>query len=185
MAAEEAEHADESTAITHGDSEIIVTAQRRAQSLQNVPLAVTAVSGESLEEARITSVTDLQTATPGLRTQTANRPATSTSIQLRGVGTSGNDAGLEAAVGFSVDGIYRSRSGAGLGDFVDVESVEVLRGPQGTLYGKNTTAGVIEVTTRKPDLTDIEGYARSEEHTSELQSLMRTSYAVFCMKKKT
>src|SRR3546814_17716362 len=77
MAAEDAEHADETTASTHGDSEIIVTAQRRAQSLQNVPLAVTAVSGETLEAARITSVTTLQTTTHGLRTPTAPPPTTS------------------------------------------------------------------------------------------------------------
>ena len=158
-----------------GDAEIIVTAQRRVQTLQDVPLAVTAVSGEALEQARITSVTDLQTATPGLRVGTANRPATSTSISLRGIGTSGNDPGLEAAVGFSVDGIYRSRSGTGLGDFVDVESVEILRGPQGTLYGKNTTAGVLEVTTRKPKLDTIEGFA---EATAGNRDLVRFRGAV-------
>lgn len=140
------------------DGEIIVTAQRREQKLQDVPVAVTAIGGPALEQARITSITDLQTATPGLATNTANRPGTSTQITVRGVGTAGNDPGLEAAVGFSVDGVYRARSGAGLGDFVDVESVEVLRGPQGTLFGKNTTAGAIQVTTRKPDLDDFGGF---------------------------
>src|SRR3546814_18784074 len=115
MAAEDAEHADESTASTHGDSEIIVTAQRRAQSLQNVPLAVTAVRGESLEEARITSVPALQTATPGLRSPPANRPETSTSIQLRGVGTSGHGGDCDEADGFADVGTFRFQKGGGVG----------------------------------------------------------------------
>ena len=140
------------------DDEIIVTAQRRDQRLQDVPLAVTAIGGDALESGRINSITDLQTSTPGLTAVTGNRPGTSSSFSLRGVGTSGNDPGLEAAVGFSVDGVPRMRSGAGLGDFVDVESVEVLRGPQGTLFGKNTSAGVIQVTTRKPDLEEVGGF---------------------------
>jgi iron complex outermembrane recepter protein len=143
---------------TASDGEIIVTAQRRDQRLQDVPLAVTAISGEALASGRINSITDLQTSTPGLTAVTNNRPGTSSSFSLRGVGTSGNDSGLEAAVGFSVDGVPRIRSGAGLGDFVDIESVEVLRGPQGTLFGKNTTAGVIQVTSRKPDLENVDGF---------------------------
>ncbi|WP_321325419.1 TonB-dependent receptor [uncultured Parasphingorhabdus sp.] len=140
------------------DSIIIVTAQGREQALQEVPVAVSAFNGELLEQARITDVTSLQTATPSLAVVTSNRPGTSTSISLRGLGTSGNDPGLEAAVGFSVDGVYRSRSGAGLGDFVDTAGLEILRGPQGTLFGKNTTAGVISVTTRRPDLYDFDGF---------------------------
>jgi iron complex outermembrane recepter protein len=159
LVAHAAEAADKpATAEASSDDEIIVTAQRRDQSLQEVPLAVTAIGGESLEQGRVNSITDLQTATPGLNALTSNRPATSSSFSLRGVGTSGNDPGLEAAVGFSVDGVYRARSGAGLGDFVDVDRVEVLRGPQGTLFGKNTTAGVIQVTTRTPSLVAVDGF---------------------------
>lgn len=139
-------------------NEIIVTAQRREQTLQDVPLSVTAISGDSIEKAKISSITDLQTSTPGLNATTSNRPATSSSFSIRGVGTSGNDPGLEGAVGFSVDEVYRARSGSSLGDFVDIDRIEVLRGPQGTLFGKNTTAGVIQVTTRKPNLAKAEGF---------------------------
>ena len=137
---------------------IVVTAQGREQKLQDVPIAVSAFRGESLEKARITSITSLQTATPSLVATTSNRPATSASFTLRGIGTSGSNAGLESAVGFSVDGVFRSRSGAGLGDFVDIGSIEVLRGPQGTLFGKNTTAGVVQITSRNPDLNEIDGF---------------------------
>lgn len=147
------ESADDAT-----DNVIIVTAQLREQALQEVPVAVSVLDGDLLEQARITDVTSLQTATPSLAVVTSNRPGTSTAISLRGLGTAGNDPGLEAAVGFSVDGVYRARSGAGLGDFVDTAGLEILRGPQGTLFGKNTTAGVISVTTRRPDLNDFEGF---------------------------
>jgi iron complex outermembrane recepter protein len=140
------------------DEDIIVTAQRREQRLQDVPLAVTSIGGDILERGRVTSVTDLQTSTPGLNATTGNRPATSTSFSLRGVGTSGNDPGLEAAVGFAVDGVPRARSGTGLGDLVDVERIEILRGPQGTLFGKNTSAGVIQVTSRDPNLQAVDGF---------------------------
>jgi outer membrane receptor protein involved in Fe transport len=139
--------------------EIIVTAQRRSENLQGVPLAVTAIGGAVLERAQITDVVSLQTSTPGFNAVTSSRPATSTTFSLRGFGTSGNDPGFEAAVALVVDDVYRARSGAGLGDLVDISNIEVLRGPQGTLFGKNTTAGVIKVTTRRPNLTDFEGFA--------------------------
>lgn len=140
------------------DRVIVVTAQRRAQDLQEVPLSVTAFSGETLEEARINDVIDLQTSTPGFQASTANRPATSSSFFLRGFGTAGSDPGIEAAVGLIIDDVYRARSGNGLGDLIDISSLEVLRGPQGTLFGKNTTAGVIKVSTRRPNLNDFEGF---------------------------
>lgn len=134
-----------------GGEEVIVTAQKRSQALQDVPVSVTAVSGETLTRAAITNVQDLQVSTPGLGVVSTNRPGTGTAVRLRGIGTAGNDAGLEGSVAFAVDGVFRIRSGNGLGDFVDVERVEVLRGPQGTLFGKNTPAGVINVITRKPN----------------------------------
>ncbi len=146
------------TGAAAGKEEVIVTAQKRSQALQDVPVSVTAISGETIARAAITNVQDLQVSTPGLGVVSTNRPGTGTGVRLRGVGTGGNDAGLEGSIAFSVDGVYRIRSGSSLGDFVDVERVEVLRGPQGTLFGKNTSAGVISVTNRKP-VNEFEGFA--------------------------
>ncbi len=133
-----------------------VESQRRSQDLQDVPIAVTAISGDALEDAKIATITDLAESIPGLTVVESNRPATSTNIQVRGIGTSGNDAALEGAVGVIIDGVYRPRSGIGLGDFVDLERVEVLRGPQGTLFGKNTSAGAIIIESNDPTY-DFEG----------------------------
>lgn len=139
---------------------ITVTAQKREQDLQDVPIAVTAIRGDELEAAAITTITDLSKSMPGFTVNESNRPATSTTISLRGIGTSGNDAGLEGAVGVFVNGVYRSRSGMGLGDLVDIDRVEVLRGPQGTLFGKNTSAGALVVETRDPTY-DLEGFVEA------------------------
>src|SRR3546814_9777907 len=116
---------------------------------------------------------------------------------MRWIGTVVDNPGLESSVATFIDGVYRSRSGVALSELGEVERIEVLRGPQGTLFGRNTSAGLINIITRKPEyealgnaeLTygnyDYWRAARSEEHTSELQSLMRHSYAVFCLKKTT
>jgi outer membrane receptor protein involved in Fe transport len=136
--------------------EVVVTAQQREQSLQDVPVAVTAITAADLDRGVITDIIDLQNSVPSLVAYTANRPASSTAFYLRGIGTSGSDAGLEGAVGFFVDNVYRSRSGTALGDLVDIESVQVLRGPQGTLFGKNTTAGAITVRTVAPIMNESE-----------------------------
>ena len=149
---------DSESADDTDDGVIEVTAQRREQNLQEVPISITVFSGEALEQAQITDVIDLQTSTPGFQASTANRPATSSSFFLRGFGTAGSDPGIEAAVGVVIDDVYRARSGNGLGDLVDISGLEVLRGPQGTLFGKNTTAGVIKVTTRRPNLSNFEGF---------------------------
>lgn len=129
---------------------VTVSAQKREQNLQDVPLSVTVVTGEDVEKAGTGTITDLQVTVPGLTVAEANRPATSTTIRIRGIGTNGNDGGLEGAVGFFLDGVYRSRSGMGLSDLVDIKSVQVLRGPQGTLFGKNTSAGALLVETKDP-----------------------------------
>ncbi len=137
--------------------EVVVTAQQRSQRLQDVPIAVTSLSGEDLTRSVINDIIDLQASVPSLVAYTANRPATSTAFYIRGIGTSGSDAGLEGAVGFFVDNVYRSRSGTGIGDLVDIQSVEVLRGPQSTLFGKNTTAGAVTVRTNAPVMNEVEG----------------------------
>src|SRR3546814_982982 len=116
-----------------------------------------------------------------------------TAVVIRGVGASSRNSGFDSRVGVYLDGVYLGQSPAINQSLVDIERVEVLRGPQGALFGKNTVAGAINLVTAKPG-DDFSAYAnvrygnydawRSEEHTSELQSLMRISYAVFCLKKK-
>lgn len=138
--------------------EIFVEAQKRTQSLQDVPIAVTAISGVELEKSETNTITDLAETVPGFTVNENNRPATSTSIAIRGIGTAGNDAALEGSVGLFVNGVYRPRSGMGLGDLVDIDSLEILRGPQGTLFGKNTSAGAVVLKTKDPVMGEFEGF---------------------------
>ncbi|MEQ5788438.1 TonB-dependent receptor [Erythrobacter sp. NFXS35] len=140
------------------EGEIVVTAQRRDQSLATVAAAVTVLSSEALDLAAIRDTQDLVRLAPSLVITTASSEQTNAVIRLRGVGTSGGNLGLEGSVGVFVDGIYRSRSGIALSELFDVERIEVLRGPQGTLFGKNTTAGAILLTTRAPTF-EFGGYA--------------------------
>jgi len=130
--------------------EIIVTSQKREQNLQDVPIAVSAFSAEALALSGVQNIEDLTAISPGLSINTTNTPGSTTTIRIRGIGTTGNNPGLEAAVGFFMDGVYRSRSGTAINDLIDIERIEVLRGAQGTLFGKNTSAGAIHVITKKP-----------------------------------
>ncbi len=130
--------------------EILVTAQKREQSVQDIPVAVSAISKEALEQSGAQTIEDVQSLAPSLTVTSVNIPGSSTQIQIRGVGTSTTNVGLEAAVGFFLDGVYRSRSGMAVGDLLDVSRVEVLRGPQSSIFGKNTSAGAISVVTEKP-----------------------------------
>ncbi|MCD2314559.1 TonB-dependent receptor [Sphingomonas sp. IC-11] len=129
--------------------DIIVTAQKREQSLQDVPIVVSVINQQQLEAAGVRDVKDLQTITPGLNVTSSTSPA-QTSIRIRGVGTIGDNPGLESSVGTIVDGVYRARSGVAFGDLGELERVEVLKGPQSTLFGKNMSAGVINVVTASP-----------------------------------
>ena len=129
--------------------EIVVLATKRAENILDVPVAVSALSGAQIEEAGIKDVWDLQQNVPGLivgRSQTT----TTSNFSVRGVGSTSNNFGVESIVGLYVDGVYRSRQSSMVGDMIDVEAVEVLRGPQGTLFGKNTAAGAISVRTVRP-----------------------------------
>ncbi len=137
--------------------EIIVTAQKREQSVQEVPIAVSAFDQDFLEEAGIEDILELQFFVPGL-TVYNNQTVGQTNINIRGVGTAGNSVSLESSVGIYVDGVYRSRQSSSIGDLVDLERVEVLKGPQGTLFGKNTASGAIQFLTRKPDLEAVGGF---------------------------
>jgi iron complex outermembrane receptor protein len=128
---------------------IIVTAQKREQSLQDVPIVVTAVSEQLLQDTGVKDIKDLTVLTPGM-TVTSTSSEASTTARIRGIGTVGDNPGLESSVGVVIDGVYRPRNGVGFGDLGELERIEVLKGPQGTLFGKNTSAGVINVVTKKP-----------------------------------
>lgn len=132
--------------------EVVVTAQKRAQSLQDVPLSVAAVTGEALEARNITEVSQLQTTTPNFAFAGSNNPR-GAGITIRGIGTSNFSSAIEGSVGIVVDGVPIGRQGAGFTDFFDVGRIEVLRGPQGTLFGKNASAGVLNIVTRDPGKT--------------------------------
>ena len=128
------------------DSTIIVTATRRSEALSDVPIAVSAVTGETLEKSGATDVRALGQVAPSLLVSGATSEVNFTA-RIRGIGTVGENPGLESSVGLFIDGVYRSRTGVGLSELGDIERVEVLRGPQGTLFGRNSTAGLINIVT--------------------------------------
>jgi iron complex outermembrane receptor protein len=136
--------------------EVYVTATKRQQTLQEIPIAVSVVTSESIEQAQVLDIKDLQTLVPSLRV-TQLQGSAQTNFIIRGFGNGANNAGIEPSVGVFIDGIYRSRVGSALADLPKLERVEVLRGPQSTLFGKNASAGVINVVTAKPDLTGYSG----------------------------
>ena len=122
--------------------EIIVTATKREQTLQEIPIAVSVTTGETIEQATILDISDLQTVVPSLRvTQLQNAGATN--FIIRGFGNGANNPGIEPSVGVFIDGVYRSRSGAQIGDLPRLNRSEVLRGPQSTLFGKRPKASAI------------------------------------------
>ena len=130
-------------------NEIVVTAMKRERTLQDTPVAVTVTTAETIERAQIRDIRDLSTVVPSLRVNTLQSSA-STNFYIRGFGNGANNAGIEPSVGLFVDGVYRSRSAAMISDLPDVQRIEVLRGPQSTLFGKNASAGVISLVTKEP-----------------------------------
>ncbi len=138
--------------------EIIVTASKRQTTLQEVPIAVTVVTADVLKKAQIQDIKDLQSLVPSLRV-TQLQTTGNTNFVIRGFGNGANNAGIEPSVGVFIDGVYRSRSASALADLPNLERIEVLRGPQSTLFGKNASAGVISVITAKPDLDGYSGSA--------------------------
>jgi outer membrane receptor protein involved in Fe transport len=131
--------------------DIVVTATRRAEALSDVPIAISAVSGETLQNTGATDVRALNQVAPSLLVSGATSEVNFTA-RIRGIGTVGENAGLESSVALFIDGVYRSRTGVGLSELGDIERVEVLRGPQGTLAGRNSTAGLINIVTKGPEL---------------------------------
>ena len=130
-------------------NEIVVTATKREQTLQETPISVSVTSGETIEQAQIRDVLDLQTVAPSLRVSQLQNSSSSTFI-IRGFGNGDNNFGIEPSVGVFIDGVFRSRSASSLNDLSNVQRIEVLNGPQSTLFGKNASAGVISVITREP-----------------------------------
>ncbi len=144
---------------TDDQDTIVVTATLREADVQDIPLAVTAVMPATLERQGVADIKTLSSITPSFNIQSSQTETQGTSIKIRGVGTTGNNTGLESSVGVFIDGVYQSRPGVALGDLVDVERLEVLRGPQGTLFGRNTSAGALNVTTKRAKLNEVEGFA--------------------------
>ncbi|MCV2883777.1 TonB-dependent receptor [Aestuariibacter sp. AA17] len=128
---------------------ITVTAQKRVQNLQEVPVAVTAFTGDEMAESVVKDVYDLRVNVPALGAF-QSQSATNSSFSIRGIGTSSQNFGLESSVGLYVDGVYRPRQNSLINNLVDIAAVEVLRGPQGTLFGKNTASGAVLVRSQAP-----------------------------------
>lgn len=131
---------------------IQVTASKRVTGLQETPIAVTVTSAEAIEQAKVLDIQDLQTLVPTLRVTPLQR-STNTNFSIRGFGNGTNNTGIEPSVGVFIDGVYRSRAAAQIGDLPRLEQIEVLSGPQSTLFGKNASAGVISVRTQAPSFS--------------------------------
>ena len=135
--------------------EVIVTAQKREQTLQEVPLTVTAFSGDFVTENGVEDIRDIAGLTPNLSIK--SRGETETSVFIRGIGSQAPGIGADPAVGIFIDGMVASRGTNATAAFFDVERIEVVKGPQGTLFGRNASAGAISIITNKPDLEENYG----------------------------
>jgi iron complex outermembrane recepter protein len=138
--------------IANEDEEIVVTAQGRTQLLSDVPVAISAVTAETLQNSGANDIRQLNQVAPSLLVSSTGSEANG-SARIRGIGTVGDNPGLESSVPVFIDGVYRSRSGIGLNELGEIERVEVQRGPQGTLGGRNSSAGLISIYSKKPSFT--------------------------------
>ena len=129
--------------------EVIVTAQKREQSLQDVPLSVAVISSDALRRRNINDIASLAQASPSLNFQEGFGPI-STNFNIRGVASYSFEGGIQPSVSLVVDGVASARNGEFVAELSDIERVEVLRGPQGTLFGRNSTAGAINIVTQRP-----------------------------------
>jgi len=130
--------------------EVVVTARKREESLQRTPVAVTALGAGALREAGIRNLSDLNRVAPNIEVQSASGNAPLANIYIRGIGQRNTGVNIDSGVGIYVDNVYLGRPDGALLDINDIQSVQVLRGPQGTLFGKNTTGGALVFTTNKP-----------------------------------
>jgi outer membrane receptor protein involved in Fe transport len=136
----------------NADAEIVVTAQGRSQLLSDVPVAISAVNAETLQNSGANDIRQLNQVAPSLLVSSTGSEANG-SARIRGIGTVGDNPGLESSVPVFIDGVYRSRSGIGLNELGEIDRVEVQRGPQGTLGGRNSSAGLISIYSKKPSFT--------------------------------
>jgi len=145
------DQATEQQPVNTGD--IVITATRRNQALSDVPMAVSAVTAQQLEYTGASDIRQLNQVAPSLLVSSTSSEAGAGVARIRGIGTVGDNPGLESSVGVFVDGVYRSRAGVALTELGPLDRIEVLRGPQGTLFGRNTSAGLISIITAKPRFT--------------------------------
>ncbi len=138
--------------------EIVVTATRRSSRLSDVPIAITAVTPVQLRNSGATDIRQLTQLAPSLLVSSSSSEAGAAGARIRGIGTVGDNPGLESSVAVFIDGVYRSRPGTALTELGAVDQIEVLRGPQGTLFGRNASAGLINITTARPDTRKFGGY---------------------------
>jgi outer membrane receptor protein involved in Fe transport len=155
------------------DEEIVVTAQGRSQLLSDVPVAISAVSAETLQNSGANDIRQLNQVAPSLLVSSTGSEANG-SARIRGIGTVGDNPGLESSVPVFIDGVYRSRSGIGLNELGEIDRVEVQRGPQGTLGGRNSSAGLISIYSKKPSFT----FGASSELTYGNYDFMRGATSV-------
>ncbi|MES2444523.1 MAG: TonB-dependent receptor [Pseudomonadota bacterium] len=141
-------------------NDIVVRATQRNETVQDVPIAVTAVPASLLEDAGVQDIRGLEQLAPSLQTTTGQSAATGSSLSIRGVGTAGDNPGFEPAVGVFIDGVFRARAGVALSELPELDRVEILRGPQGTLFGRNTSAGALSIFTKAPSF-EFGGYGEA------------------------
>jgi len=132
------------------NGDIIVTATRRSEALSDIPLAISAVTAATLQNSGASDIRALNQLSPSLLVSSTSSEAAAGGARIRGIGTVGDNPGLESSVATFVDGVYRNRAGVGLSELGAIDRIEVLRGPQGTLFGRNASAGLISVITAKP-----------------------------------
>lgn len=139
---------------------VVISAQKRLQSAIDVPMSVTSLNAQAIENAKIDNVYNLVAVVPGLMITAVDPPGQGTSMSMRGLGNSVFNMGFDPAVGTFVDGISRSRGGLlAASDLFDLERIEVLKGPQGTVFGKNTTAGMVHIISKRPSFKGLDGEA--------------------------
>ncbi|MGV7121422.1 TonB-dependent receptor [Sphingopyxis sp. 550A] len=156
------------------DDEIVVTAQKRAQNVKDVPIAMTVIGGKRIEDNQITSFHDIERIAPSFKSLQLGDARAST-MNMRGVSSVQGNPGRHSSLGVFVDGIFMARTGmASSQDFLDIERIEVLRGPQGTLFGMNTAGGLVHIITRKPSVSDVSG--RAEVVVGEYDTLEARGY---------
>lgn len=137
--------------------QIVVTATKRTESVQDVPLAISAYSGDLLDKSGVSDLRELSIVSPSIIVVATQSEAVGVNARIRGVGTVGDNPGLQSSVGVFIDEVYRSRNSVALGDLGEIDAIEVARGPQGTVFGKNSSAGALIVRTKQPEY-DLGGY---------------------------